>query len=63
MTFPKIINPIRASILAKETYEEFKQAFQDHYGRFPIGGEILQYWNANVAAYRMMCPNPAKVKA
>ena len=60
MTFPKIINPIRASVLSKETYDEFKVAFNDHYGRLPIGGEQLQFWEAHRDAEKEMCPHPAR---
>lgn len=66
MTFPEPIRVIRASILAKPTYPEFKEAFTDYYGRLPIGLEILQFWQANAVEYRRMCPNPCrteKVKA
>jgi hypothetical protein len=62
MTFPEPIKVIRASVLSKDTYAEFKEAFNDYYGRLPIGIEILQFWQANAAAYHAMCPNPAKVR-
>jgi hypothetical protein len=60
MSFPKIINPIRASVLSKETYDEFKAAFNDHYGRLPIGGEQLQFWAAHREVEKEMCPHPAR---
>ena len=58
----KPILAIRSEILAQPTYVEFKHAFQDRYGRFPVGSEVLTYWAGNRAEERRMCPNPARVR-
>ena len=56
----KVIKAIRSDILAKPTYAEFKAAFNDRYGRFPVGSEVLAFWAGNRAEEKRMCPNPAR---
>jgi len=43
-----------------KTYDEFKEKMLKKKGRYPLAGEILQFWDANKDIYRKMCPNPCK---
>jgi hypothetical protein len=55
----EIINPIRGSIIAAPTYEDFRQAFSDYYGRQPCGCEMLDYMCQHPDQQKVEFPNSA----
>jgi hypothetical protein len=42
-------------------YREWAEKFKAKNGRYPIGIEILRYWEKHPQIYQAMCPNPARI--
>lgn len=61
MTLPVAIRLPKYMREAK-TYEDFKQLMFKKKERYPIGLEIIEYWDAQPEVYKEMCPNPVKIK-